>query len=127
MSLNWKGDQVKSRVLAAAAGGIDSTMAACVLHAKSNHGAGARGAGRFVSRTGHLERSTRIIQPARRRGSATVGKWGASGARYARRIEFGFQGQDAAGRSVNAPALPFLFPAARVEYPKLAGRIKAAI
>ncbi len=126
MSLNWKGDAIKARLVAAQKSGVNTTMAACILHAKANHGAGAHGAQRFESQTGELERSTRIVQAAKRIGAAVVGRWGSLNNVYARRIELGFQGQDARGASVNAPAYPYLFPAARVEYPKLAARIKAA-
>lgn len=127
MSFVWRGDTVLSNLQAAAAAGIDATMAAAVLHAKSGHGRGAHGSQRFETQTGELERATRIIDPAKRIGKATVGRWGSLNNIYARRIELGFQGQDARGRSVHAPAYPFLFPAARAEYPKLVGRIKGAL
>ncbi len=126
MSLIWKGDAIKARLVAAQKSGINTTMTACIIDAKTGHGRGAHGAQRFESQTGELERSTRIIQAAKRSGSAVVGRWGALNNVYARRIELGFQGQDSRGVSVNAPAYPYLFPAARAEYPKLAGRIKAA-
>ncbi len=127
MSLKWEGDALRLKIERAGISGVNSTMAACIIHAKSGHGGGAHGAQRFESQTGELERSTRIIKAAKRAGRAVVGLWGSLNNSYARRIEFGFQGQDALGRSVNAPAYPFLFPAARAEYPKLAGRIKAAL
>lgn len=136
--LKWKGDEVLRRVERAAILGVDATMSAAVLNAKANHGAAgggrsrvsaighAQGQGRFISRTGELERSTRVVRPAKRSGSGVSGRWGSKGVIYARRIELGFQGQDSAGRVVNAPAYPFLFPAADAEYPKLGKRIKAA-
>ncbi len=123
MSLTWKGAALKTKMRTATISGVNTTMGACIIHAKANHGGGG---GRFQTQTGNLERSTRIMQQAKRVGRFIVGKWGSIGANSARRIEFGFQGQDARGASVNAPALPFLFPAARVEYPKLAARIKRA-
>ena len=126
MSLVWNGKAVKARMVAAQKSGVNTTMAACIIHAKANHGRGAHGSQRFESQTGELERSTRIIRAARRSGNAVEGLWGSLNNVYARRIELGFQGQDAAGRSVNAPAYPFLFPAARAEYPKLAKRIRKA-
>ncbi len=128
MSFVWKGEKISARIIAAERSGIDTTMAACVVHAKKNHGPGAHGSQRFESQTGELERSVRIIRAARREDlkRSVVGRWGSISIVYAHRQEFGFQGQDSRGASVNAPAYPYLFPAARVEYPKLAGRIKAA-
>lgn len=133
MSLKWEGEALRAKLDRASKSGVNTTMAACILHAKANHGPGAHGAQRFESQRGklssaaNLERSVRIVKQARRVGRAVVGRWGSIGANYAKRIEFGFQGQDALGRTVNAPAYPFLFPAARAEYPKLAKRIKAAL
>ncbi len=123
MSLTWNGNALKVKMGSAIMSGINTTLGACILHAKANHGGGG---GRFQTQTGELERSVRIIQQAKRIGRFFAGRWGSKNIVYAPRIEFGFQGQDARGASVNAPALPFLFPAARVEYPKLAARIKRA-
>lgn len=124
--LEWKGDKLKRRVRRAAVAGIDTTMSACVLHAKANHGAGAHASRRFETQTGELERSTRIVEPAKASGKIVRGRWGSIGLVYARRIELGFQGKDRRGVVVNAPAYPFLFPASDEEYPKLKGRIKRA-
>jgi len=121
--INWKGDALKRRAEKAAMLGIDATMGAAVIRAKGNHGGGGA---RFQTRTGELERSIRISRPARRTRRGVVGNWGSIGLIYARRIELGFQGKDSAGRVVDAPALPFLRPAAEAEYPKLAGRIRRA-
>jgi hypothetical protein len=126
MALNWKGDQVKRTYARAAALGIDATMSAANMHAKRNHSAGAHGSKRFVTRKSPLERSIRTQTPARQRGSSVVGTWGSTGIVYARRIEMGFQGKDSRGRVFDQPAFPFLRPAADVEYPKLAGRIRRA-
>jgi hypothetical protein len=126
MALNWKGDQVKRTYANAAALAIDATMSAAIMHAKQNHSAGAHGMKRFVTQKSPLERSIRIKTPARQRGGTIVGTWGSIGIVYARRIEMGFQGKDSAGRVFNQPAFPFLRPAADVEYPKLAGRIRRA-
>lgn len=126
MTLKWEGDKVRRRVTRAAIAGIDATMSAAILHAKANHGASAHAARRFQTRTGELERSVRIVQPAKRHGRGVRGLWGSIGLIYARRIELGFQGKDARGAVVSAPAYPFLRPAADEQYPKLAGRIKRA-
>ncbi len=133
--INWKGDKLKRKAEKASMLGIDATMSAAIRHAKSNHGAGAHAQQRFVTgghlRTtkqgaGALERSIRISRPARRERRGVVGIWGSQGIVYARRIELGFQGKDARGAVVDAPAFPFLRPAAEAEYPKLAKRIRRA-
>ncbi len=121
--INWKGDKLKRKAEKASMLGIDATMSAAIMHAKSNHGGGGA---RFQTRTGELERSIRISKPARRDRRGVVGRWGSIGLIYARRIELGFQGKDARGAVVDAPAFPFLRPAAEAEYPKLAKRIRRA-
>ena len=127
MSLNWQGDQLQAKMLRAETLAVDATMQAAIISARENHGPGAHGGQRFESHTGELERATKVVQRARRVGSATVGRWGAQGVGYARRIELGFQGKDAAGRVYSAQPYPYLLPAAQAEYPKLAGRIKRAL
>ena len=133
MTLKWEGEKLTRKLRRAEARGIDATMAAAVVHAKGNHGPGAHGKQRFesgskaASGSANLERSMRITRPARRSGNTTAGRWGSQGIVYARRIELGFQGKDSAGRIVDAPAYPFLRPAAESEYPKLAGRIRRGL
>lgn len=124
MPLDWRGEQVKRNLRTAQVKGIDTTMAACVLHAKENHGPGAHGAQRFETQTGQLERSVRIVDAGHEIRGGARGRWGSTDLAYARRIELGFQGKDSAGRVVDAPAYPFLIPAANDEYPKLARRIR---
>lgn len=130
MALNWKGDQLKRKTERASALAIDATMSAAIIHAKSNHGAGAHAAQRFITHSGGagLEGGTGIVQHARRVGRrGVVGLWGVRGVVYARRIELGFQGKDAAGRVIDAPPFPYLRPAAIAEYPKLARRTRRAM
>lgn len=127
MPLNWKGGAVISKMQRAQITAVNTTMAAAVLHAKSNHGPGAHGSGRFETQTASLERSVRIVKAAKRFVGGVIGTWGSTDTVYARRIELGFQGKDSAGRVVDAPAYPFLIPAAQAEYHKLAGRIRAAL
>lgn len=127
MAVNWKGGAVISKVQRAQIRAVNTTMAATVLHAKENHGPGAHGAGRFETQTASLERSIRIVEAAKRIVRGVKGTWGSTDTVYARRIELGFQGKDRKGRIVDAPAFPFLIPAAQVEYPKLSGRIRAAL
>ena len=127
MTINWKGGAVIAKLRRAQIRAINTTMAAAVLHAKQNHGPGAHGSGRFETQTASLERSIRIVEVARRIVGGVKGTYGSTDTVYARRIELGFQGKDAKGRVVDARAFPFLVPAAQVEHPKLAGRIRAAL
>ena len=126
MALNWNGDKVKRRMRRAQISAVDTTMAAAVLHAKSGHGPGAHGASRFETQTASLERSIRIVDAAEPVRKGVRGLWGSVELVYARRIELGFQGKDKIGRIYDQPAFPFLVPAAQVEYPKLAERIRRA-
>ncbi len=125
--LDWKGDLVKSDVERAAGLAIDATMSACLIHARGDHGEGAHGKQRFISRSGELERNTKIVKPAKRDRRGVVGRWGVTGVAYARRIELGFQGKDARGATVDAPPYPYLRPAAEEEYPKLGKRTRRAL
>ena len=127
MSVNWKGPAVISKMQRAQITAVNTTMAAAVLRAKQDHGPGAHSAGRFETQTASLERSVRIVEAAKRIRGGAKGTWGSTDTVYARRIELGFQGKDSKGRIVDAPAFPFLIPAAQVEYPKLSGRIRAAL
>ncbi|MCH9693834.1 MAG: phage morphogenesis protein [Gammaproteobacteria bacterium] len=128
MGLDWKGDELKAKMKRAQLTGVDSTMAACVLHAKRNHSAGAHGADRFETQTGVLERSVRIVDLTYEKPrKGVLGIWGSTQLAYAIRIEFGFQGKDSMGRVIDQQAYPFLRPAAQKEYPKLAGRIRRAL
>ena len=126
--ITWRGKEVAALADRAAKLAIDATMAAAILHAKANHSAGAHSQQRFVTHHGGagLEGGIRITSPAARDSRGVVGRWGAIGIVYARRIELGFQGQDSRGRSVDAPAYPFLRPAAEAEYPKLRDRVRRA-
>ncbi len=127
MTINWKGDAVVAKIRRAQITAVNTTMAAAVLNAKENHGPGAHGAGRFETQTASLERSVSIVEAAKRILGGAKGTWGSTDTIYARRIEIGFQGKTADGKIVDAPAFPFLLPAAAVEYPKLAGRIRSAL
>lgn len=127
MALRWEGDRLIRKMHRAEAEAVNTTMAACVKHAKAGHGKGAHAQKRFVTRSSDLERSLRIIQPAKRQRNATVGLWGSVGLAYARRIELGFQGKDKLGRVYDQTGFPFLRPAADAEYPKLGDRIDREI
>ncbi len=127
MSINWKGPAVISKMQRAQITAVNTTMAAAVFAAKENHGPGAHSAGRFETQTASLERSVRIVEAAKRIRGGAKGTWGSTDTIYARRIELGFVGKDKLGRIFDQPAFPFLVPAAQDQYPKLAGRIRAAL
>lgn len=127
MALEWEGDELKLKMARASAIAIDATMSAAIIAARSNHGAGARGTGRFQSHSGELERGTKTVQRAKPKGKFVVGRWGVVDVVYARRIELGFQGKDSLGRVINARAYPYLRPAAEKEYPNLKGRIRRSV
>ncbi len=110
MSLDWKGDELKSRFRRAQVEGIEATMAAAVVHAKRNHP--------WINRTGILERSIDIIIHAKATRNGARGVWGSIAVVYALIQELG-------GRFI--PARPYLRPAADAQYPGLARRIKAAL
>lgn len=127
MALDWKGDELKRKVQRASIAAVNATMSAAIIHAKAGHGMGAHSQQRFVSRSGELERGTRIVMKAKPVGRGVLGRWGVQGVVYARRIELGFQGKDSAGRVIDAPAYPYLTPAKDAEHGKLAGRIRRAM
>ena len=124
--VNWRGDELKRKLARAAMLAVDATMSAAIIHAKSGHGAGAHGAGRFVTQSGELERGTRIVQKAKLTRTGVVGRWGVRGVVYARRIELGFQGKDRLGRVIPTRPFPYLRPAAEKEYPNLRSRMRRA-
>ena len=109
MSLIWNGDAVKRKVIAAAQGGIDETMARCVVEAKKDYyeGHGLR----FAVLQGSVK-----MQPAEVRGDRVVGQWGSFDVNYARHVEQG------TGRMTGQGQLQ---GAADAEYPQLAERIRA--
>lgn len=79
-TIHWNGPAVRARVAAAAAVGIDATMAACVRDAKRSHG--------YMNRDGFLEASTQIVDLAAPEGPEIRGRWGAT-ADYALFVEIG--------------------------------------
>ena len=102
--LDWKGDQIKDRLLNAARQGIDETMAAGVNTAKPLTP--------WV--TGTLRRSIKI-RPARIEGDRAIGLWGSFDVNYAIYVETGTRGR---------PGVNMLRRAADQEYPKLPDRIR---
>lgn len=105
--LNWKGDQVAAKVIAAAKAGIDETTSACVQDAKTNH--------RWRNRTGTLEGGIQM-RPAVARGTQIIGRWGVFGVNYGVYLELLFGGK-----------YRWLNPAADRNYPDLAARIRRRV
>jgi len=104
--LHWNGGKVKARVTRAAVIGVNLTLAACLAQARV----------RAPFRTGNL-RGSGFIRPAEPTALGVSGSWGFS-ALYAVYVELGTR--------YMAPR-PFMRPTADLEYPQLAGRIRAAL
>jgi len=132
-NLTWLGGAVSDKMRAAAKTGVNATMAACVVQAKSNHA--------WQNQTGILEGSIRITSTAREQGPTVVGQWGSADVKYALIHELGgvirpvrakalaFRLPDGSFRmaqQVTIPPRPFLRPAADAIYPLLAGNIRKA-
>ncbi|WP_206771965.1 phage morphogenesis protein [Polymorphum gilvum] len=113
--------------------GVNRTMAACVAHAKANHD--------WQNRTATLEGSIDIADYAAPVSDGVKGTWGSRDVVYALIHETGgvIRAKKAKAltvpmpdgtlrlvKSVTIPARPYLRPAADIEYPKLAGRIRKA-
>lgn len=103
MTINWRGGQVRGATTGAVKKGIDDTMAAAAISAKSSHPG-------WRNRTGAAEGSVGIIAPARERGDGVVGEWGSKGVNYVIWLEL--------------KRGSFLRNAGDKEYPNLVGRIK---
>jgi len=132
-SLVWKGEAVTERMRAAQKAGVNATMGACVVEAKSSHA--------WRNRTGVLEGGIDIVDYAQEDGQGVVGTWGVRDVRYALIHELGGtivatkakalaipqpDGSVRFVKSVKIPPRPYLRPAADKLYPGLADRIKAA-
>ena len=109
MALTWNGDDLARRARLASQQGIDATMAACVIHAKTHHP--------FTNRTATAEGSISIYQYATVQGGVVRGLWGSADVLYFIFLEL--------GTSRSRP-YPTLRPAADAEYPKLTGRMQRA-
>jgi len=73
--IDWKGDDVRRHVEDAARKGIDDTMAASSIEAKTNHPG-------WKNITGTAEGSIGITQPAHKEGGLIVGRWGSRAVAY---------------------------------------------
>ncbi len=132
-SLVWHGEAITEKMRAAQKTGVNSTMGACVLQAKSSHA--------WQNRTGVLEGGIDIVDYAREDSSGVAGQWGVRDVRYALIHELGGtitpktakalaipqpDGSVRFAKSVTIPARPYLRPAADQLYPTLASRIRNA-
>lgn len=132
-SLKWYGKAVTAKMEQAQVDGVNRTMAACVVRAKSNHP--------WQNRTGLLEGAIDIANPAAPHSGGVKGTWGVRDMAQARILEEGgtivpvrakalaIPQSDGSVRfvsSVTIPPHPYLRPAADIEYPTLAERIRKA-
>lgn len=132
-NLTWNGDAISARLKTAQVTGVNQTMSACVIQAKRNH--------TWENQTGILEGGITLVDYAATAGAGVRGVWGVTDVKYALIQELGGvvkpvvakalaiplpNGGIAFAKAVTIPARPYLRPAADVEYPKLAGRIKRA-
>lgn len=108
LRLDWRGPQVAERVRQAAKDGVDQTMAAAVTVAQD----------RAPRDTGFMANTIETVQSAREEGDRIRGRWGNVTADYTIFQEVGARGR---------PGRYFLRGGADAEYPKLAGRIRAAL
>lgn len=79
--MEWRGQVVAAKVKQAAVIGINETLAACVILAKSSHPG-------WQNRTGTAEGSIRITSMAAFEGAHIVGRWGSEGVEYMRYLEY---------------------------------------
>lgn len=105
--LKWNGKPVIDKTLLAAAKGIDSVMAKCIVMAKVD----------VPVVTATLQGSIRM-EPAQIQGDVLVGKWGSYNVMYAVFVELG---------TIHMDAQPYLRPAADKYYPTLPGEIRRAM
>jgi hypothetical protein len=132
-SLVWHGEAITEKMRAAQKAGVNATMAACTIEAKSSHA--------WQNRTGVLEGGIDVVDYARQDGDGVVGQWGVRDVVYALIHELGGtivpkvakalkipmpDGSFRFVKSVTIPPRPYLRPAADKLYPTLADRIRRA-
>lgn len=132
-SLKWYGRAVTQKMEQAQIEGVNKTMAACVVRAKGNHP--------WQNRSGLLEGAIDVASYAAPHDSGVKGTWGVRDMAQARILEEGgtivprkakalaipqADGSVRFARSVTIPPYPYLRPAADIEYPGLAERIRRA-
>lgn len=132
-SLKWYGKAVTEAMRDAQILGVNQTMSACVVRAKTKHP--------WQNRTGLLEGAIDIASFAAAQGNGVKGTWGVRDMIQARILEEGgtivpkkakalaipqTDGSVKFVARVTIPAYPYLRPAADLEYSKLAERIQKA-
>ncbi len=132
-SLKWYGKAVTQKMQAAQVIGVNQTMSACVVDAKTKHP--------WQNRTGLLEGAIDIAEYAAPHATGVKGTWGVRDMAQARILEEGgtirpvrakalaipqADGSVRFASSVTIPAYPYLRPAGDREYVKLAERIRKA-
>ena len=132
-SLKWYGKAVTRQMEAAQIEGVNRTMAACVVEAKTRHP--------WQNRTGLLEGAIDVASYAAPYARGVKGTWGVRDMAQARILEEGgtirpkkakalaipqADGSVRFAASVTIPPYPYLRPAADKEYGKLAERIRRA-
>lgn len=132
-SLKWYGKAVTKKMETAQLEGVNKTMAACVVRAKGNHP--------WQNRTSLLEGAIDVASYAAPHANGVKGTWGVRDMAQARILEEGgtivprkakalaIPQADGSVRfvsSVTIPPYPYLRPAADIEYPGLAERIRKA-
>jgi len=132
-SLKWYGKAVTQKMEKAQVEGVNRTMQACVVRAKSKHP--------WQNRTGLLEGAIDVANFAEPHASGVKGTWGVRDMAQARILEEGgtikpvrakalaipqADGSVRFASSVTIPPYPYLRPAADEEYPGLAERIRKA-
>jgi len=132
-SLVWRGEAITAKMRAAQLVGVNATMGACAIEAKTSH--------TWQNRTGVLEGGIDVVDYAREENSGVVGVWGVRDVKYALIHELGGtivpkvakalaipqeDGSVRFAKSVTIPPRPYLRPAADKKYPGLADRIRKA-
>lgn len=132
-SLKWYGKAVTEAMRAAQIAGVEKTMGACVVRAKNKHP--------WKNRSVTLEGAIDIAVYPAPYANGIRGTWGVRDMKQARILELGgtivpkkgqylkipqADGSYRLVKSVTIPAYPYLRPAADLEYPKLAERIRKA-
>lgn len=132
-SLVWHGEAITAKMRAAQITGVNATMGACVVEAKTSHS--------WQNRSGVLEGGIDVADYAREDSRGVVGQWGVRDVNYALIHELGgvivpkvakalaipqADGSVRFVKSVTIPARPYLRPAADKTYSSLADRIRGA-
>jgi hypothetical protein len=132
-SLKWYGKALTAKMQAAQIEGVNRTMAACTVEAKTNHP--------WQNRTGLLEGAIDIASYAKSHGAGVKGTWGVRDMVQARILEEGgtikpktkkalaipqADGSVRLASSVTIPPHPYLRPAADKQYVQLGERIRKA-